>query len=64
MNGSKKQERESAKVQIVIHKYPSFIEWFVDSFIYFKELSLHVSHKRSILIVSSFILFAAVLIYW
>lgn len=55
---------ENPSVQIIVHKYPSLIEWFVDSLGYIKEQLISLSNKKSTLFISSLILFAAVLIYY
>ena len=55
---------EQSNVQIILHKYPSFIEWFIDGLPQFKDWITNLSLKKSTLLVSFIILVLAVLLYY
>ena len=58
------QKIEPSNVQIVVHKYPSLIEWFIDSLGYLKERLQNISNKKSTLLISFIILVLAILFYY
>jgi len=58
------QKIEPSNVQIVVHKYPSLIEWFIDSLAYLKERLQNISNKKSTLLISFIILVLAILFYY
>jgi hypothetical protein len=55
---------EQSNVQIILHKYPSFVEWFVDGLSQFKDWATNLSLKKSTLSISFVILILAVLLYY
>jgi hypothetical protein len=55
---------EQPDVQIIVHKYPSFVEWFVDGLSQFKDWATNLSLKKSTLSISFIILILAVLFYY
>ena len=58
------QKIEPSNVQIIVHKYPSLIEWFIDSLGYLKERLQNISNKKSTLLISFIILVLAILFYY
>ena len=58
------QKIEPSNVQIIVHKYPSLIEWFIDSLAYLKERLQNISNKKSTLLISFIILVLAILFYY
>lgn len=61
-DSSLKQEQQSA--QIVVHKYPSIIEWLGDSFGPFRDWAARISSQKSILWLVFILSVGAVLIYY
>lgn len=61
-NNTEKQAKSSE--QVVVHKYPSLIEWLMNSFGPFKEWALNFSNKKSVLWIAFLMSVAAILIYY
>jgi hypothetical protein len=55
---------EQPDVQIIVHKYPSFVEWFVDGLSQFKDWATNLSLRKSTLTISFITLILAVLFYY
>ena len=59
-----KKEKLEKSEQIVIHKYPSIIEWLIALLHYFKERLFLTSNNGAVLVACSCILLVLVLIYY
>jgi len=57
-------KKEHSNVQVVLHKYSSFVECFVDGLSQFKDWATNLSLKKSTLWTTLVILILAVLIYY
>jgi hypothetical protein len=60
---NKKEKKKQPNVQVIVHKYPSFIEWVINSISQFKDWATNISSKKSTLLISLLMLVVAVLIY-
>lgn len=61
-NNAEKQAKSSE--QVVVHKYPSLVEWLLNSFGPFREWALNFSNKRSVVWLAFILSIGAVLIYY
>lgn len=57
-------KKEDSDVQVILRKYPSFVEWFVDGLSQFKDWATNLSLRKSTLWTTFVILILAVLIYY
>ena len=57
-------KKEDSNVQVIVHKYPSFVEWFVDGLSQFKDWATNLSLRKSTLTISFVTLILAVLFYY
>jgi hypothetical protein len=57
-------KKEHSNVQVVLHRYPSFVECFVDGLSQLKDWATNLSLRKSTLSISFVILILAVLFYY
>jgi len=59
-----KKEKIGKTEQVIIHKYPSIIEWLIELFQYFKEKLSLISESRGILAACSCMLVILIFVYY
>lgn len=60
----KEEKNVAANEKVIVHQYPSFIEWLLDVFGYFKKRLFRIANQKSVLITSAIVLLAMILIYY
>lgn len=59
-----KNQQPAFNATVVVHKYPSFVEWLLDFSASLKDRAVNISNRKSTLIISFIVLVLAVLIYY